>query len=53
MFRFLLDRDLVIEGASRVDEVFRVEDSAAIISLVAAGVGVVTVRAFTFDETVG
>jgi len=52
VFRLSLDRDLVIEGTSRVNEVLRVEDPATIIALVAAGVGVVTVRAFTFDETV-
>jgi hypothetical protein len=43
----------VIEGAARVDEVFRVEDPATIVALVASRVGVVAVRALAFDETVG
>ncbi len=53
MFGFSLDGDLVIEGTSRVNEVLRVEHSATIVALVAAGVGVVAVGAFTFNETVG
>ena len=52
MFGLSLDRDLVVEGAARVDEVLRVEDSATIVALIAAGIEVVTVRTFTFDETV-
>jgi hypothetical protein len=52
MLRLSQDGGLVIEGAARVDEVLRVEDPATIIALVAARVGVVTVGAFAFDETV-
>ena len=52
MLRLSLDGGLVIEGAARVDEVFRVEDPATIIALVSARVGVVTVGAFAFDEAV-
>ena len=43
----------MIEGTSWVNEVLRVKDPATVVALIAAGVGVVTVRAFTFDETVG
>ena len=43
----------MIEGAARVDEILRVQDSSAVIALVATRVGVVAVRAFAFDETVG
>src|SRR5207244_10036144 len=53
MLRLFLDRSRVIEGAAWVDEVFRVEDPAAIIALVSARVWVVAVGAFAFDETVG
>jgi len=52
MLRLFLDRSRVIEGAAWVDEVFRVEDPAAIIALVSACVGVVAVGAFAFDEAV-
>src|SRR3989442_6285547 len=52
MFRLSLDGGLVIEGAAWVDQVFRVEDPAAIIALVSARVGVVAVGAFAFDEAV-
>ena len=52
MFRLSLDGGLVVEGAAWVDEVFRVEDPAAIIALVSASVGVVAVGAFAFDEAV-
>jgi hypothetical protein len=52
MLRLSQDGGLVIEGAARVDQVFRVEDPAAIIALVASRVGVVTVGAFAFDEAV-
>jgi len=52
MLRFFLNRGRVIEGTTRVEEVFRVEDSSAIIALVPACVWVVAVRAFSLDETV-
>ncbi|SRR6266508_2071044 len=52
MLRLFLNRGRVIEGALRVDEVFRVEDSTTIVALVSPGVGVVAVGAFAFDEAV-
>jgi hypothetical protein len=52
MLRLSLDRGLVIEGAAWVDEVLRVEDPAAIITLVSARIRVVAVGAFAFDEAV-
>ena len=52
MLRFFPNRGRVIEGTTRVEEVFRVEDSSAIIALVPACVWVVAVRAFSLDETV-
>jgi len=52
MLGLLLNGGGVIEGASWVDEVFRIEDPSTIIALIPTCVGVVAVRAFAFDEAV-